>query len=152
MAQRGVKTLYIEPGSPWQNGHVESLNQPIPMLLSKLNPNLTLVVDQFRGLDHHAPGRAASARHTQHDPWRPATWADDALPPHSQLADVMKIETIQALKRQAIKAGIPIAYVSEPTPTTVRIVFEDGWVSLSEAAAQDRINARRDLRLDKDGV
>lgn len=26
LAQRGVKTLYIEPGSPWQNGHVESFN------------------------------------------------------------------------------------------------------------------------------
>jgi putative transposase len=26
LAQRRVKTLYIEPGSPWQNGHVESFN------------------------------------------------------------------------------------------------------------------------------
>ena len=26
LKQRGVKTLYIEPGSPWQNGHVESFN------------------------------------------------------------------------------------------------------------------------------
>jgi len=26
LRQRGVKTLYIEPGSPWQNGHVESFN------------------------------------------------------------------------------------------------------------------------------
>ena len=26
LAQRGIKTLYIEPGSPWQNGHVESFN------------------------------------------------------------------------------------------------------------------------------
>ncbi len=26
LAQRGVKTLYIEPGRPWQNGHVESFN------------------------------------------------------------------------------------------------------------------------------
>jgi putative transposase len=26
LAQRNVKTLYIEPGSPWQNGHVESFN------------------------------------------------------------------------------------------------------------------------------
>ena len=26
LAQRGVKTLYIDPGSPWQNGHVESFN------------------------------------------------------------------------------------------------------------------------------
>ena len=24
LADRHVKTLYIEPGSPWQNGHVES--------------------------------------------------------------------------------------------------------------------------------
>lgn len=22
----GVKTLYIEPGSPWENGHIESFN------------------------------------------------------------------------------------------------------------------------------
>lgn len=26
LAPRNVKTLYIEPGSPWQNGHVESFN------------------------------------------------------------------------------------------------------------------------------
>ena len=26
LAQRSIKTLYIEPGSPWQNGHVESFN------------------------------------------------------------------------------------------------------------------------------
>jgi putative transposase len=26
LAERRVKTLYIEPGSPWQNGHVESFN------------------------------------------------------------------------------------------------------------------------------
>lgn len=26
LARRRVKTLYIEPGSPWQNGHVESFN------------------------------------------------------------------------------------------------------------------------------
>ncbi len=26
LAQRCIKTLYIEPGSPWQNGHVESFN------------------------------------------------------------------------------------------------------------------------------
>ena len=26
MSQRNVKTLYIEPGSPWENGYIESLN------------------------------------------------------------------------------------------------------------------------------
>ena len=26
LAQRHIKTLYIEPGSPWQNGHVESFH------------------------------------------------------------------------------------------------------------------------------
>ena len=26
LAQRQVKTLYIEPSSPWQNGHVESFH------------------------------------------------------------------------------------------------------------------------------
>ena len=26
LAQRQVRTLYIEPGSPWQNGHVESFH------------------------------------------------------------------------------------------------------------------------------
>ena len=26
LAEHKVKTLYIEPGSPWQNGHVESFN------------------------------------------------------------------------------------------------------------------------------
>ena len=26
LAERHVRTLYIEPGSPWQNGHVESFH------------------------------------------------------------------------------------------------------------------------------
>ena len=26
LAKRSIKTLYIEPGSPWQNGHVESFH------------------------------------------------------------------------------------------------------------------------------
>ena len=26
LAQLGVKTLFIEPGSPWQNGYIESFN------------------------------------------------------------------------------------------------------------------------------
>jgi transposase InsO family protein len=26
LARLGVQTLYIEPGSPWENGHVESFN------------------------------------------------------------------------------------------------------------------------------
>ena len=26
MARLGVQTLYIEPGSPWENGYVESFN------------------------------------------------------------------------------------------------------------------------------
>ena len=26
MRQLNVKTLYIEPGSPWENGYIESLN------------------------------------------------------------------------------------------------------------------------------
>jgi transposase InsO family protein len=26
LSQLGVKTLYIEPGSPWENGYVESFN------------------------------------------------------------------------------------------------------------------------------
>ncbi|WP_221773466.1 integrase core domain-containing protein [Ruficoccus amylovorans] len=25
-ADEGIKTLYIEPGSPWQNGYIESFN------------------------------------------------------------------------------------------------------------------------------
>ena len=26
LSENGIKTLYIEPGSPWQNGHVESFH------------------------------------------------------------------------------------------------------------------------------
>lgn len=26
LSKVGVKTLYIEPGSPWENGHIESFN------------------------------------------------------------------------------------------------------------------------------
>jgi len=29
LAEMGVKTLYIEPGSPWENGYIESFNSKL---------------------------------------------------------------------------------------------------------------------------
>ena len=29
LSSEGIKTLYIEPGSPWQNGYIESF-RPLP--------------------------------------------------------------------------------------------------------------------------
>jgi transposase InsO family protein len=30
LKEHRIKTLYIEPGSPWQNGFVESFHGPVP--------------------------------------------------------------------------------------------------------------------------
>ncbi len=60
LAQRRMKTLYIEPGSPWQNGHVESFNGSLRD--ECLNRELMLSVAEARVLieDYRAlqPGKA----------------------------------------------------------------------------------------------
>ena len=45
----GVKTLFIEPGSPWENGYIESFN-------GKLRDEL-LIGKSSRKLDHHRAGK-----------------------------------------------------------------------------------------------
>ena len=54
----GVETLYIEPGSPWENGYVESFNARMrdELLNGELFLNLTelkYVVDRWRMDDNH---------------------------------------------------------------------------------------------------
>ena len=29
LKEKGVKTLYIQPGSPWENGHIESFHDKL---------------------------------------------------------------------------------------------------------------------------
>ena len=43
----GVKTLYIEPGSPWENGYCESLNSK---LRNELLNGETEIVDHHLGM------------------------------------------------------------------------------------------------------
>jgi putative transposase len=46
LAQSGVETLYIEPGSPWENGYIESFNSRLRDEL--LNGELFLHIDELR--------------------------------------------------------------------------------------------------------
>ena len=48
LAQEGIKTLYIDPGSPWQNGHVESFHGSLRD--ECLNRELILSVTEARVL------------------------------------------------------------------------------------------------------
>ena len=43
LARVGVKTLYIEPGSPWENGYVESFNDKLQDELLKREIFTTLM-------------------------------------------------------------------------------------------------------------
>ena len=47
----GVKTLYIEPGSPWENGYVESFNgKPSGELLGR---KIFTILEEVRVLMEH---------------------------------------------------------------------------------------------------
>ena len=46
LAQSGVETLYIEPGSPWENGYIESFNSRLRDEL--LNGEIFLHIDELR--------------------------------------------------------------------------------------------------------
>lgn len=73
MADRHVKTLYIEPSNPWQNGHIESfhgllrdecLNRELMLSVAEAR----VVIEDYRcyyneerphgGLGHRAPTQA----------------------------------------------------------------------------------------------
>ena len=47
----GVKTLFIEPGSPWENGYIESFNGKLRDEL--LNRSLFLSIDEMRYVADH---------------------------------------------------------------------------------------------------
>ena len=59
LAEQGIKTLYIDPGSPWQNGHVESFNGSLRD--ECLNRELILSVAEARVLS------ADYRRHYNHE-------------------------------------------------------------------------------------
>ena len=74
----GVDTLYIEPGSPWENGYVESFNSKLRDEL--LNRELFLHIDELRYVadrwrmdyNHYRP-------HSSLDYMAPATFAAKCL-------------------------------------------------------------------------
>jgi transposase InsO family protein len=74
LKKRQVKTLFIEPGSPWENGYIESFNGKLKdeCLNGELFLNLTearYVVDRWRmDYNHHRP-------HSRLDWMTPAAYA-----------------------------------------------------------------------------
>ena len=53
LGEMGVKTIYIDPGSPWQNGHVESFHNRLrdECLNQELFPSVTearVVIEEWR--------------------------------------------------------------------------------------------------------
>jgi len=80
LAESGVKTLYIEPGSPWQNGFNESFNGKLrdELLNGELFMSLTeakVVTEDWRmAYNHHRP-------HSSLGYQTPAAFAADAASP-----------------------------------------------------------------------
>ncbi len=70
LGKLGVKTLYIEPGSPWENGITESFN-------SRLRDEL-LKVEQFSNAAHARA--SAAAWREDYNEYRPHS-SLDGLPP-----------------------------------------------------------------------
>ena len=81
LADRHVKTLYIEPGSPWQNGHVESFHGSLrdecldrELMLSLAEARV--VIEDYRrhyneerphgGLGYRTPEQAFNEAQTDH--------------------------------------------------------------------------------------
>ncbi|MFK5922799.1 MAG: integrase core domain-containing protein [Verrucomicrobiota bacterium] len=55
LREMGIKTIYIDPGSPWQNGHVESFHNRLrdECLNQELFPSVTearVVIEEWRHL------------------------------------------------------------------------------------------------------
>ena len=54
MSSLGVKTIFIEPGSPWENGYIESFNGKLrdEMLNREIFTTLTevkILIEEWRG-------------------------------------------------------------------------------------------------------
>ena len=68
LAQSGVKTLYIEPGSPWENAYLESFNGKLEdeLLGRELFTSLTeakVLIEQYRlQYNHERPHSALGYR------------------------------------------------------------------------------------------
>jgi hypothetical protein len=75
----GVKTLYIEPGSPWENGYVESFNGKLRdellngEIFSTLQEAKVLIESVAEALQHHQAAQLAGLP--------PAGAGDDRPPP-----------------------------------------------------------------------
>jgi len=79
LASSGVKTLYIEPGSPWENGYSESFNSRFrdELLNRELFTNLTeaqVLVEAYRVEHNHARPHSALGYRT------PAEFAAEQVP------------------------------------------------------------------------
>ena len=61
MARLGVQTLYIEPGSPWENGYNESFNGKLrdEFLNFYTLPEAVVLVEQWRRLYNTARPHSA---------------------------------------------------------------------------------------------
>ncbi len=109
LASSGVQTLFIEPGSPWENGYVESFNGKLrdECLNGELFLNLAearYVVERWRlDYNHHRPHSRLS--------WQtPATFAASCVPAGSATPH-------------------PPAHTTNTGPTLIQVGTENGGTS-----------------------
>lgn len=98
LEQLGIETLYIEPGSPWQNGYAESFN-------SRFRDEF-LATEEFESL-------AAARKLT-------ALWRDDynTVRPHSSLGYVAPAEFATRWAVSAPASAMPQPTLQQPTGMT----------------------------------
>lgn len=88
LAPRRIKTLYIEPGSPWQNGHVESFHGSLRdeclerELMLSLAEARVIIEDYRRHYNEERPHGGLGYR-------TPAQARNDAQACNSKVADTL---------------------------------------------------------------
>jgi transposase InsO family protein len=99
LARVGVKTLYIEPGSPWENGYVESFNGKLrDELLAReqfdtLLEAKVLIERWRRGYNALRPHSSLGYRPPAPEAIEPASFAS-ATPQRTKLAGIETVKTL----------------------------------------------------------
>ena len=93
LARMGVQTLFIEPGSPWENGYIESLHGKLRDELLKLEQFDTLweaqvLIERWRKAYNHIRPHSALGYHPP---------APEALMPFGQACEATPLRPIQRL-------------------------------------------------------
>ena len=98
LAVRQVKTLYIEPASPWQNGHVESFHGSL----------------RDECLDRELMLRVAEARVVIED----YRWYDNEGRPHGGIGDRTPAQACREAQALAANPASSLHQELDPTPET----------------------------------